>query len=72
MVMYICICFFSHSSPSLIDCHEIDHLHVHTGCFVVVSLPFNTDVCSCINTPAHLYLLASVNIVYGLEVSGYF
>ena len=43
-----------------------------TGCFVIVSLPFNTDVCPCINTPAHPYLLASVNIVYGLEVSGYF
>ena len=40
--------------------------------FVVVSWPFNTDVCSCVNTLAHPYLLASVNIVYGLEVLGYF
>ena len=42
-----------------------------TGYFVVISLPSTIVVCSCVNTPAHPYLLASVNIVYGLEVSGY-
>ena len=39
---------------------------------VVTSLPSITDVCSWVRTPAQPYLLASVNIVYSLEVSGYF
>ena len=56
---------------SLIDCHKTGPLTYATGCFVVISFPSTTDVCSCVNTPSHLYLLASVNTVYGLEVLEY-
>ena len=42
------------------------------GWFVVTSFPSTTDVCSWVRTLAQPYLLASVNIVYGLVVSGYF
>ena len=40
--------------------------------FVVPYLLSTTDVCSRVRTQAQPYLLASVNIVYSLVVSGYF
>ena len=43
-----------------------------TGWCVITSLPSTTDVCSWVRTLAQPYLLAPVNIVYGLVVSGDF